>query len=102
MNVRIMSRKAMEEHLAQGVLENTSIISFYDPIGSGKRRKESDYRPIFFEGKCENVFSVAIHDLDPEALADFGLTVEGFFPEATELARFIYDAKNENRDIICQ
>ena len=31
MNVKIYSRKAMEELLKDNVLENTAVISFYDP-----------------------------------------------------------------------
>lgn len=101
MKVNIYSRNVMENLLAVGKIENTAIISFHDPIGRG-RRKLSDYAPIDFTGKCEYVMQIAIHDLDPEALSDFGLTVESYFPEADELAEFIYKAKEEGFDIICQ
>ena len=45
---------------------------------------------------------IALHDLDPEALADFGLSEETYFPEADALAEFIYKAKEDGLDIICQ
>ena len=101
MTVKIYSRKVMEALLSKGNLENTAIISFHDPIGRG-RRCTQDYVPIDFTGKCDRVMQIAIHDLDPEALADFDLSVETYFPEADELAEFIYKAKEDGLDIICQ
>ena len=91
----------MEKLLSQGKPENTAIISFHDPVGRG-RRSLSDYAPIDFRGKCDRVMQIAIHDLDPEALSGFGLSVETYFPEADELAEFIYKAKEDGLDIICQ
>ena len=101
MTVNIYSRKTMEALLAKGKIENAAIISFHDPVGRGRRCLE-DYDPIDFTGKCDRVMQIALHDLDPEALADFGLSVETYFPEADELAEFIYKAKDEGLDIICQ
>ncbi len=101
MTVKIYSRKAMEALLSKGNLENTAIISFHDPVGRGRRCVE-DYAPIDFTGKCDRVMQIAIHDLDPEALLDFGLTVESYFLEADDLAAFIYKAKEDGLDIICQ
>ena len=101
MTVKIYSRKAMEALLSKGNLENIAIISFHDPVGRGRRHLE-DYEPIDFTGKCDRVMQIAIHDLDPDALSDFGLTVESYFPEAEVLAEFIYKAKEDGLDIICQ
>ena len=101
MHINIYSRKAMEALLSKENLENTAIISFHDPVGCGRRRLE-DYSPIDFSGKCDRVMQIALHDLDPEALADFDLTVDTYFPEADELAEFIYKAKEDGLDIICQ
>ena len=101
MTVKIYSRKVMEVLLSKGNLENTAIISFHDPVGRGRRCLE-DYEPIDFTGKCDRVMQIALHDLDPEALSDFSLTIETYFPEADELAEFIYKAKEEGLDIICQ
>lgn len=101
MTVKIFSRKALEALLAKSRIENTAVISFHDPVGRGRRHLE-DYAPIDFTGKCERVMQIAIHDLDPEALAEFDLTVESYFPEADALAAFIYKAKEEGLDVICQ
>ena len=101
MKVTIYSRKSMEVLLSKGNLKNTAIISFHDPVGRGRRCLE-DYEPIDFTGKCDRVMQIALHDLDPEALADFYLTEETYFPEADELAEFIYKAKEDGLEIICQ
>ena len=100
-SIKIYSRKAIEKLLSQGKIENTAIISFHDPVGRGRRCLE-DYQPIDFTGKCDRVMQIAIHDLDPDALVDFGLSVDSYFPEADELAEFIYKAKEDGLDIICQ
>ena len=94
MSVKIYSRKAMEDLLSKGNIKKTAIISFHDPIGRGRRSLE-DYQPIDFMGKCDRVMQIELHDLDPEALADFDLTKETYFPEADKLAEFIYKAKDE-------
>ena len=101
MKVTIYSRKSMEVLLSKGNLKNTAIISFHDPVGR-RRRCLEDYEPIDFTGKCDRVMQIALHDLDPEALADFYLTEETYFPEADELAEFIYKAKEDGLEIICQ
>ena len=91
MKITIYSRNELKKFLSKGKIENAAIISFHDPIGRGRRRLE-DYSPIDFSGKCDHVMQIAIHDLDPEALSDFGLTIETYFPEADALAEFIYKA----------
>lgn len=101
MTVKIYSREAILEKIANNTLQNKAIISFHDPVGRGHRYLE-DYTPINFTGKCDCVMQIALHDLDPEALADFDLTEEIYFPEADELAEFIYKAKEDGLDIICQ
>lgn len=101
MTVKIYSREAILEKIANNTLQNKAIISFHDPVGHGRRCLQ-DYEPIDFTGKCDRVMQIAIHDLDPEALSDFGLSVETYFPEADELAEFIYKAKEDGLEIICQ
>jgi hypothetical protein len=91
----------MEALLSEGNLENIAIISLHDPVGRGRRHLE-DYQPIDFTGKCDRVMQISPHDLDPEALSDFDLTEETYFPEADGLAEFIYKAKEDGLDIICQ
>ena len=101
MIVKIYSREAILEKIANNTLQNKTIISFHDPVGRG-RRCPQDYEPIDFKGKCDRVMQIGIHDLDPEALSDFGLSVETYFPEADALAEFIYKAKEDGLEIICQ
>ncbi len=99
MRIRIFSRRMMETALKENV-SNAAIISFYDPPRPNQAM--DDYAPIDFSVKCDRVFSVALHDRDPSALADVGLTVETYFPEADEVAAFIYRARADGVDIICQ
>lgn len=99
MNVKIYSRKAIEELLKDNVLENTAVISFYDPPS---KRNPKVTVPVDYTGKCDRVFSVGIHDIDIEILGDYGLTYDTYFPEAEKLAEFIYKAKQDGLDIICQ
>ena len=60
------------------------------------------YNPVAYSDKPNRVFQVAIHDIDIEILGDYGLTYDTYFPEAGDLAKFIYEAKNDGLDIICQ
>ncbi|MCC8016361.1 MAG: hypothetical protein LIO43_03060 [Clostridiales bacterium] len=99
MNVKIYSRKAMEELLSKGLPENVAVISFYDPKS---KRTPKDYSPIDYSGKCKRVFQIGVHDIDLDILADYGLTYNTYLPESDELAKFIYEAKNVGLDIICQ
>lgn len=99
MNVKIYSREAMEELLKNNLLDNTAVITFYDP--PTKRNPQWD-RPVDYTGKCDRVFPVGIHDIDIEILGDYGLTYDTYFPESEKLAEFIYKAKQDGLDIICQ
>lgn len=101
MEIRICSRKAMEALLSKGKIDGSAIINFYDPAGSGRHAHE-EYAPMDFTGKCDRVMQIAIYDLDPEALAEFGLSVDTYFPEADALAKFIYQVKADGLAIICQ
>ncbi len=78
---------------------NVVIISFYDPATS---RTPKDYHKVDYRGVCDNVFYVAIHDIDIEILGDYGLTFETYFPEVSGLAKYIVNAIEEHRPIICQ
>lgn len=99
MNVYIYSRMAMEKLLKEDVPEDTVIISFYDPPGkSGMVAKA----PVNYSGKVENVFQVALYDIDLVVLPKYDLTYETYFPESDELAEFIFRAKEKGMDIICQ
>ncbi|MCI8332319.1 MAG: dual specificity protein phosphatase family protein [Clostridiales bacterium] len=99
MNVKIYSREAMEEFLKDNVLDNTAVITFYDP--PTKRNPKGD-KPVDYTGKCDRVFPVCIFDIDLEVLGKYGLTCDTYFPEVDRLAKFIYQAKQDGLDIICQ
>ena len=98
MKITIHSRRSMEKELGERRLDNAAVISFHDPEWRGRGKTE----PIDFLGRCDRVKHIALHDLDREALSDVGLTEETYFPEADELAEFIYKAKEDELDIICQ
>ena len=99
MKILIYSRKAMEELLKSDFPENVAIISFYDPPGSFR---DADYQPVDYSAKTDCVFQVALHDIDLAVLPKYHLTYETYFPEADNLAEFIFTAKKEGKDIICQ
>ena len=48
------------------------------------------------------VYQVAVYDIDIECLEDYGLTFDTYLPEAKDIAEFIYNAKENNLNIICQ
>lgn len=99
MKIFIYSRKAMEKLLKSDFPENVAIISFYDPPGSFR---DADYQPVDYSTKTDCVFEVALHDIDFAVLPKYHLTYETYFPEADELAEFIFTAKKDGKDIICQ
>ncbi len=99
MKVEIYSRAAIEKRLQEGPLKNTAVISFYDPPPS---RTPADYSPLNYDGKCDLVFPVGVHDIDIEVLPEYDLAFETYFSEAKNLASFIKNACADNMDIICQ
>ena len=78
--------------------ENTAVISFYTP----KNKREVGDGRVDYKGRCKALYYVAIPDIDIEILADYGYTYDSYLKEATELSEFIYKAKNDGLDIICQ
>lgn len=99
--IEIMSREAMTDLMNSGFPENTAVISFYDPPqGRGKLIIPSE--PLDYNGVCDRVYQVEIHDIDLETLLDYGLSYEAYFPEADALAEFICSAVEDGVNIICQ
>lgn len=92
MEIDIYSRKMVENMKKEGFPKNTAVISFFDPDGT-----KFDYT-----GYTDNVFYVQIYDIDIDVLEKYGLTEKTYFPEADDLAVFIYNAKNKGLNIICQ
>lgn len=100
MNVLIYSRYEIEEIIDSGKFpENTAVISFYD---SKIKRIDKDYSHVDYSGVCENVFYSELDDLDLDCLKRKGYTYNTYFPEADEIAQFVYNAYNNGMDIICQ
>lgn len=100
--VEIMSRKAMKELIESGFPENTAVISFYDPNDGRGLTRLKEYEPINYNGICDYVFTVGVHDIDIETLEDYGLSYETYFPEVEKLADFICIVVEQRMDIICQ
>lgn len=99
MKVSIYSRKNVEELLKNNFPDNTAVISFYDPID---KKEDSFYKPVDYLNKPIKLFQVAVHDADLSYLPKCGLTYDTYFPEVDDLANFIYTAKEEGLDILCQ
>ena len=101
-NVQIYSRDAIEKllHEEKTNLDKVAVISFYDP--PSRRGVDKDYKPVDYFGKANRLFQIPLHDIDIEILADFDLTYETYLPEVDKLAEFIYAAKSDKLDIICQ
>lgn len=100
MNVFIYSREEIETIISEEKFpENTAVISFFDPA---IKRIDADYTHVDYSGVCDCVFYSELDDLDIDALKDKGYTYDLYFPEADEIAEFIYKAFNSGMDIICQ
>ena len=98
MEVSIYSRKAIGELIEKGFPQNTAVISFYTP----KSKRDYEETRVDYGGVCDRVFYVGIPDIDIEILSDYGYTYETYIVDADELAKFIYEAKADGLDIICQ
>ena len=99
MNVTICSRKAAEELLRTDALSRTAVISFCDPPSPDRHAPTP---PLDYTGAAARVFTVAVRDLDLSVLPDVGLTYDTYLPEADALAAFIYQARADGLDILCQ
>lgn len=100
MNVNIYSRKSIESIIAAGNFpKNTAVISFYDPA---IKRIDEEYTHVDYSGICRTVFYSELDDLDLDVLKRKGYTYDTYFPEADDIAAFIYHAYDRGMDIICQ
>ena len=97
MKVNIHSRSSIGELIQNGFPENTAVISFFTP--NKDKLKEN---PVNYQGICDKVFYIGVPDIDIEILADYGYTYESYLAQTDELAKFIYEAKANGHDIICQ
>lgn len=88
MNVSVYSREAIEFIIAAGNFpKNTAVISFYDPA---IKRIDEDYSHVDYSGVCNTVFYSELDDLDLDVLRRKGYTYDTYFPEAPDIAAFIY------------
>ena len=55
-----------------------------------------------YSEKTNRIFQIALNDIDIDTLVEYGFSVDTYFTEADELAEFIYAAKADGVDIICQ
>ena len=98
MKIGILSRKSILALIDKGFPKNTAVISFYTPEGFRREYgSKIDFSPV-----CDRYFHVAIPDVDIEALPKFNYTYDTYLSEADDLARFIYSAKADGFDLICQ
>lgn len=100
MKLEIYSRKAILERMQrQGLDAHVAVISFYTP----RSLRDCEERRVDFSNTDARVFYVGIPDIDRELLADFGYSTENpYLAEADALAEFIYRARADHLDIICQ
>lgn len=99
MKVEVHSRKSIENLLQDNSPTDIAVISFYDPPNI---RTGEECLPVDYSAKAVRVFQVAVHDIDREILGKYGLTYDTYFPEADELAKFIYQAMEDGLTIFCQ
>lgn len=96
MQVKIFSKAAMVERLAEGPLVNTAVISFYnEPINPLTK-------PLDYAGKAECHLAIDLPDIDKGGLEEYGYTYDSFFSQADEVAAFIREAYNNGMDFACQ
>jgi protein-tyrosine phosphatase len=96
MRIEILSKFAALGLIKNDFPDNTAVISFYTPINN------SDKYKVDYQNACDSVFYVAVPDISVETLEEYGYTTDTFLSEANDLADFIYDAKEKNKNIICQ
>ena len=86
----IFSREKTEELIKNRFPDNTAVISFYDPKNTNKL---PGYKPVDYSSVCKNVFYVCIRDTEPAFLENYNLSLETYFPEAMQVAKFVVAAK---------
>ncbi|MCR5541020.1 MAG: hypothetical protein K6F71_09435 [Ruminococcus sp.] len=100
MKVYIYSREQAEKMIAEKRFPtNTAVISFYDPA---IKHINKNYSHLDYNVVCDMVFYSELDDLDLDVLGDKGYTFDTYFSEADDMAKFIRNAYNSGKDIICQ
>lgn len=94
----IYSRFTIKEPMNNGELRSCAVISFYTP----NKLIPDRVMKVDYEGFCDRVFYVGVPDIDVEHLAEYGYTYNSYISDADKLAEFIYKAKSDNLNIVCQ
>lgn len=99
-SVSVYSRKEIEKIILKNKFpKNTAVISFYEPEVNCI---DKNYKQLNYKGICDCVFYNELDDIDSDSLKDNGYSYDSYFPEADEIAEFIYSAYNMGMNIICQ
>lgn len=98
LKVDIFSKAAIADKIRKNTLADKAIISFYTP----QSKRNTEGTKFNYGEVCNRVFYVGIPDIDIEILGDYDYTYDSYLCEADELAKFIYEARNDGLDIICQ
>ena len=99
MKIKICSRQVVERLLqANRFPSDMALISFYTP----QTHKKAEEVRVDASMLGERVFYVGIPDIDLECLGEYGYTYDNYLEQADELAKFIYEAKQKGRGILCQ
>ena len=94
----VYSRFAIKGPMKDGSLKSCAVVSFFTPIRS---QPDSAVR-VDYTGFCDNVFYIGVPDFDEEGIDEYGLAYQSFITDVKRLAAFIYNAKANNLDIVCQ
>jgi hypothetical protein len=92
------SKFAIKELMKNGELKNCAVISFYTP----QKTIPDEVLRVDYSGACDRVFYIAVPDIDEEHLSEYGYTYDSYIANAHGLAEFIYNAKADKLNIICQ
>ena len=86
-DVKICSRKIIENHSDIGLPQNNAVISFYDP---NRYNNDKNYKLVDYSEKADSVLYIPLDDFQTE------------LPEAEKIAEFVYFAESKELQIICQ
>lgn len=89
MKVSIYSRSEIERLIEKGIPSNTAIVSFSD---------QEDDCVEFPNGT--DVLCIVFYDIRPHSVTRE--QIPSLLPEAKQIAEYVFQKKNEGKDIICQ
>ena len=99
MNVSVYSGKEIKSLINSGSFPaDTAVISFYDP----PEYAPQGYEKVDYSAVTNNVFYVAVPDIDWDFFENDKAAIKDFFPESEELAMFILKAHYAGHSVICQ